>query len=73
MTNSKSQMKRRAIQQGHSAAGAGQAAQDTKYPPGLRPDWSGHCENCNATPIVPATGLCGPCTFGEASTEGGNW
>ena len=37
------------------------------------PDWSHECENCGATPIVPATGMCGPCTFGEADTAGGNW
>lgn len=36
-------------------------------------DWSGECENCGASPIVPATGMCGPCTFGEAETIGGNW
>lgn len=38
-----------------------------------RPDWSGKCENCGASPILPATGMCGPCTFGEADTAGGNW
>lgn len=37
------------------------------------PDWGGECEVCNSTPIVPATGMCGPCTFGEAETIGGNW
>lgn len=37
------------------------------------PDWSGKCENCGASPIVPETGLCGPCTWGEADTVGGNW
>ena len=37
------------------------------------PDWSNECENCGAKPIVPATGLCGPCTFGEAETADGNW
>jgi hypothetical protein len=39
----------------------------------LRPDWSQCCLNCGASPIVPATGLCGPCTFGEADTSGGQW
>lgn len=38
-----------------------------------RPDWNGECMNCGSTPVVPATGLCGPCTFGEADTLGGNW
>lgn len=37
------------------------------------PDWSRKCENCDASPIVPATGLCGPCTTGDSSTAGGNW
>jgi hypothetical protein len=31
------------------------------------------CEVCGARPVVRATGLCGPCTFGEAETAGGNW
>ena len=39
----------------------------------LETDWTKKCENCGQTPIVPATGLCGPCTFGEAETMGGNW
>lgn len=43
------------------------ASQDTT------PDWGHKCENCEATPVVPCTGLCGPCTFGEAETAGGNW
>lgn len=37
------------------------------------PDWSGKCEVCGQSPIVPITGLCGPCTFGDASTAGGEW
>lgn len=37
------------------------------------PDWSKQCDVCGQTPIVPLTGLCGPCTFGEADTVGGNW
>lgn len=37
------------------------------------PDWTRTCDNCGETPIVPMTGLCGPCTFGEADTIGGNW
>lgn len=40
---------------------------------GVTPDWEGHCELCGASPILPSTGLCGPCTFGEAETAGGNW
>lgn len=37
------------------------------------PDWTRKCEVCGETPIVPMTGMCGPCTFGEADTVGGNW
>lgn len=37
------------------------------------PDWTKKCDVCGSTPIVPVTGLCGPCTFGEAETVGGNW
>ena len=42
-------------------------------PEQVKPDWSRKCENCGESPIVPLTGLCGPCTFGDASTVGGNW
>lgn len=42
-------------------------------PEDVKPDWSGKCENCGASPILPVTGMCGPCTFGEADTAGGNW
>lgn len=36
-------------------------------------NWSGKCIVCGGTPTVPDTGMCGPCTFGEADTAGGNW
>lgn len=39
----------------------------------MEPDWDHECCNCGATPIVPATGMCDPCTWGEADTVGGNW
>jgi ribosomal protein L37E len=39
----------------------------------MEPDYSATCEVCGQSPIVPATGMCGPCTFGEADTIGGNW
>ena len=39
----------------------------------FRPDWSLPCENCGATPVVPLSGLCGPCHFGEADTVQGGW
>jgi hypothetical protein len=35
--------------------------------------WTAECEVCGQKPVVRATGLCGPCTFGEADTAGGNW
>ena len=41
--------------------------------PDLTPDWETPCEVCGEVPTVPATGMCGPCTFGEADTAGGNW
>ena len=31
------------------------------------------CEQCKSTPTIPLTKLCGPCTFGDPSTAGGNW
>ena len=37
------------------------------------PDYDGKCETCGASPIVRETGLCGPCTFGEADTIDGDW
>lgn len=37
------------------------------------PDYLSQCEVCGATPVVPQTGMCGPCTFGDADTVGGNW
>ncbi len=36
-------------------------------------DWKKACETCGQKPTVKATGLCGPCTFGEAETAGGEW
>jgi hypothetical protein len=44
-----------------------------KQPEETAPDWSGKCEVCGQSPIVPFTGMCGPCTFGEADTVDGNW
>lgn len=38
-----------------------------------KPDYSSKCDVCGETPVVPATGMCGPCSFGEAGTAGGNW
>lgn len=36
-------------------------------------DWEHACEVCGEKPVVCCTGLCGPCTFGEGDTAGGNW
>jgi hypothetical protein len=41
--------------------------------PMWEPDWTKGCGTCDAKPVLPHTGLCGPCTFGEAATAGGNW
>ena len=64
MSRYKSKLKRVIAQQGKATLAK---LGDTK------PDWSRKCESCGAVPIVPATGMCGPCTFGEADTAGGNW
>lgn len=39
----------------------------------FRPDWTGQCDVCGQAPVVAATGLCGPCTWGESDTIGGAW
>jgi len=41
--------------------------------PAISANWSRNCSNCGQTPVVEETGLCGPCTFGEADTADGNW
>ena len=46
---------------------------DSSQKDDFRPDWSMPCDNCGASPIVPLTGLCGPCNFGEADTIQGGW
>jgi hypothetical protein len=48
-------------------------ATEKRVETGMEPDWEHKCEVCGERPIVPATGMCGPCTFGEAETFGGNW
>lgn len=52
--------------------------QDKKLPafrdmPLGKPNHKKKCQQCGAAPIVPLTKLCGPCTFGEPETAGGNW
>jgi hypothetical protein len=39
----------------------------------LRPDWQHQCANCGSRPVVPMSGLCGPCHFGKAATVNGGW
>ncbi len=39
----------------------------------FEPDWDDPCQVCKGVPTVPISGMCGPCTFGEADTHGGNW
>lgn len=46
---------------------------DPRGTPDTTPDWSAKCQVCDASPVMPATGMCGPCTTGEADTIGGNW
>ncbi len=37
------------------------------------PIWA-TCSSCgNHDKLIPEVGMCGPCTFGEAETAGGNW
>jgi len=50
------------------------AARDQGLPErSFLPDWTKRCVNCGATPVLPITGMCGPCNFGEAETINGNW
>lgn len=39
----------------------------------FRPNWKSKCEVCGSKPVVSATGLCGPCTWGESDTMNGAW
>lgn len=41
--------------------------------PRIKPDWKRACDVCGERPIMPITGMCGPCTTGESDTIGGNW
>ena len=44
-----------------------------RKPPSTEADWESPCSVCGSLPTVSETGMCGPCTFGEADTVGGNW
>ena len=46
---------------------------DNKTDNSNEPDWTKACFVCGARPVVPATGMCGPCTFGTADAMDGNW
>lgn len=39
----------------------------------VKPDYARKCSNCGSSPIVPLTGMCGPCTFGDSDTADGDW
>lgn len=39
----------------------------------MKPDWSSSCASCSSSPVMPLTGMCGPCTTGDASTAQGEW
>ena len=62
------EVKESELTEGHKNGSVGFVCDDCNAP-----DWKGKCEVCGASPIVPMTGLCGPCTFGEAETANGNW
>ncbi len=38
-----------------------------------RKNWDVPCQVCEQKPTVGDLKLCGPCTWGEAATAGGNW
>lgn len=35
----------------------------------IEPDWLSECEVCGSSPVMPLTGMCGPCIFGEADAD----
>jgi hypothetical protein len=37
------------------------------------PAWMRRCESCRSKPVVPVSGLCGPCHFGTAEALNGGW
>lgn len=46
---------------------------DPTAPIGWGKDYAHPCDVCGQLPTVPETGMCGPCTWGEAETVNGNW
>lgn len=49
------------------------AKEKSERDPDFEPDWENDCDVCGMAPVLPITGMCGPCTFGEADTIMGNW
>jgi hypothetical protein len=39
----------------------------------FRPNWNATCDNCGQKPVVPTSGLCGPCHFGTHEAVNGGW
>jgi len=39
----------------------------------FKPNWNYSCSNCMGTPVVPISGLCGPCHFGTIDAILGEW
>jgi hypothetical protein len=52
---------------------ASKQEQDAQRDPRLEVIWTKTCKNCGETPVVKFSGMCGPCTFGEADTLRGGW
>lgn len=65
------------VRYGNQANSKATRAEDLVFPnnnnAAFRPDYTKRCICCGATPVVPCTEMCGPCSFGEASTVGGSW
>lgn len=47
----------------------GKAKPKPKKGNGFHPDWSQECEVCGQVPIIPMTGMCAVCTYGEADAQ----
>jgi hypothetical protein len=41
--------------------------------PSVTPNYRVRCMVCGAVPTMGEMRMCGPCTFGDSSTAGGNW
>ena len=57
------------VMQPQVVAEAGEEAAEAAF----AKDWTKGCFVCGEKPVVASTEMCGPCTFGEAATAGGNW